>query len=281
MRKILAFSFLIFFVFNGISMASDPSALSNPVDKSGAQGQSRANSEGVRREIDSAEEFYRKGNSSYENGDYEKAISFYEELLKIDEVSEEVFYNLGNSYFKLKKIGKAILNYERALRLDPRDKDTQLNLKLAKEMTADKINTSERGFVLNALFFLYDKMNINELLLMSSLLYLAIILILIFSIFFVDRRRFLFYTAGTFGAIFFIFLIFLFTKIQNENFTKTGIIIAERADVRSGPKDDYLLQFTLHEGAKFSIVKEMLDWYEIELSKDLKGWIPKTSVDII
>lgn len=251
-KKIVAFSFLAFFIFNGI-----PAAAETP------------------------EELYKKGNSSYENRDYEKAISSYEELLRIDEISEDVFYNLGNSYFKLKKIGNAILNYERALRLDPRDKDTQLNLKLAKEMTVDKINTSERGFVLNALLFLYDRMNVNELSAICSFFYLAIIFILIFSIFFVDKRRFLFYTAGTFGAIFFIFFIFLFTKIQNENFTKTGIIITEKADVRSGPKEDYLLQFTLHEGAEVGIVKYAQDWYEIELSKDLKGWIPKTSVDII
>ena len=83
----------------------------------------------------------------------------------------------------------------------------------------------------------------------------------------------MFYTAGTFGAIFFILFIFLFAKIRNENFTKTGIIVAEKADAKSGPKEDYLLQFTLHEGTKISIVKEAQDWYEIELSKDLKGWI--------
>ena len=57
--------------------------------------------------------------------------------------------------------------------------------------------------------------------------------------------------------------------------------MAEKIDVRSGPKEDYLLQFTLHEGAKVSIVKDVQNWYEIELSKDLKGWIPKPSVDII
>jgi len=252
MKKIFAFSFLIFFIFTGISTAFD-----NP------------------------EELYKKGNSSYENGDYKKAVSFYEELLGINEVSPEVFYNLGNSYFKLKKIGKAILNYERALKLDPRDKDTQLNLKLAKAMAIDKINTSERGFVLTALLFLYDRVNENELSLICSFFYLAIILFLIFSIFFVAKKRFMFYTAGLFGAIFFILLIFLFAKIRNENFIKTGIIVAEKADARSGPKEDYLLQFTLHEGTKFSIIKDTQDWYEIELSKDLKGWISKTSADII
>jgi tetratricopeptide (TPR) repeat protein len=252
MKKSLAFSFLIVFISVGISMA-----LENP------------------------EEFYNKGNSSYENGDYEKAVSFYEELLRIDKISPEVFYNLGNSYFKLKKIGKAILNYERALKIGPRDKDTQLNLKLAKAMTIDKIKTPERGFILNMLLFLYDNMNINELTLMCSFFYLVIILILIFSIFFVAKRRFMFHMAGIFSAIFFILFIFLFAKIRNENFTKTGIIIAEKTDARSGPKEDYLLQFSLHEGTKVSIIKDSQDWYEIELSKDLKGWISKSRVDII
>nr|MBU1328850.1 tetratricopeptide repeat protein [Candidatus Omnitrophota bacterium] len=251
-KKILVFYFLIFFIFAGISIA-----------------------------VEEPEGLYKKGNASYENGDYEKAVSFYEGLLRINEVSQEVFYNLGNSYFKLKKIGKAILNYERALRIDPRDKDAQFNLKLTKEMTVDKINTSEKGFVLNMLLFVYDRVNIDELSLMCSFLYLVIILILIFSIFFIAKRRFMFYTVGVFGAVFFILLLFLFTKIRNENFTKAGIIVTEKADARSGPKEDYLLQFTLHEGAEVSIIKDAQDWYEIELSKDLKGWIPKTSVDII
>ena len=75
MKKIFAFYFLIFFIFIGISTAAD-----------------------------TPEELYKKGNSSYESEDYEKAISIYEELIGMDEVSPEVFYNLGNSYFKLNKI---------------------------------------------------------------------------------------------------------------------------------------------------------------------------------
>ena len=149
MKKILVFSFLIFLISAGVLIAAEiPEGL------------------------------YKKGNSSYENGDYEKAVSFYGELVKTDRVSPEVFYNLGNSYFKLKKIGKAILNYERALRLDPRDRDIQLNLRLARSMSVDKINAPERGFVLAAILFLYDRMTVNELTAMSSFFYLAVIFVL-------------------------------------------------------------------------------------------------------
>lgn len=252
MKKIFAFSFLVFFACAGISIAAV-----------------------------APEELYQKGNASYENNDYERAVSIYEELVSMDRTGPEVFYNLGNSYFKLKKIGKAILNYERALRLDPRDKDTQLNLKLARAMAVDKINTDERGFILNALFFLYDRLSVDELSLVCSALYLLMILVLIFSIFFVAKRRFMVYTAGTFGVIFLTFLIFLFAKINGENSTKTGIVVVEKVDVRSGPKEDYLLQFTLHEGVKASVIKKVQGWYEIGLSRDLRGWVPETSVDII
>jgi len=252
MKRIFAFSFLVFFIFTGISIA-----------------------------VEGPEELYTKANSSYENMDYEKAVSLYEGLLRMDNISPEVFYNLGNSYFKLKKIGKAVLNYERALRLDPRDRDIRLNLKIARSMAIDKINTPEKDFILGAILFLYDRMTANELAAICSLFYLAVVLFLILSIKFIAKRRLMFYTAGAFGAVVFILIIFLSVKINKENFTKTGIIVAEKIDVRSGPKEDYLLQFTLHEGAKVSIVKDAQNWYEIELSKDLKGWIPKPSVDII
>ncbi|MBU1913012.1 MAG: tetratricopeptide repeat protein [Candidatus Omnitrophica bacterium] len=252
MKKVVTFYFLVFFIFTGRSIA-----------------------------VEGPEELYVKANSSYENMDYEKAASLYEGLLRMDNISPEVFYNLGNSYFKLKKIGKAILNYERALRLDPRDRDIRLNLKIARSMAIDKINTPEKGFILGAILFLYDRMTANELAAMCSLFYLAVVLFLILSIKFIAKRRLMFYTAAAFGAVVFILIIFLSVKINKENFTKTGIIVAEKIDVRSGPKEDYLLQFTLHEGAKVSIVKDAQNWYEIELSKDLKGWIPKPSVDII
>jgi len=229
----------------------------------------------------SAEDIYLKANLSYENKDYEKAISLYEMLVKMDRVSPEVFYNLGNSFFKLKKIGHAILNYERALRLAPRDRDIQSNLKLARAMVIDKIDVPTKGFILTVMLFLYDMMNINELAIVSSIFYLVIILLLIFSIFFVAKKRVIFYNIGVLAIAWITLLIFLFAKVQNENFTKQAVIISDKVDARSGPKEDYLLQFTLHEGTKVRILQERQDWYEIDLSKGLRGWLPKPSAEII
>ncbi|MFA5388148.1 MAG: tetratricopeptide repeat protein [Candidatus Omnitrophota bacterium] len=230
---------------------------------------------------DSPEGLYEKGNACYEDGDYDKAVSFYEQLIKMDRVSPEVFYNLGNSYYKLKKTGKAILNYERALREAPRDRNIRFNLEIARSAAVDKISAGERGLILDAAAFLYDRVSLDELTAACSFFYLAVILLLILSIFFVARRKGMLYAAGSLGVVLFAALIFLAAKIRDEDFIKKGIITAEKVDARSGPKEDYLVQFTLHEGAKIVVLEKAQGWYEIDLSGDLKGWIPDTSVDII
>ncbi|MFH1854638.1 MAG: tetratricopeptide repeat protein [Candidatus Omnitrophota bacterium] len=229
----------------------------------------------------SAEELYRKAGLNYENEDYKNAISLYEMLLKMDRVSPEVYYNLGNSYFKIKKTGKAIVNYKRALRLDPGGRDIQHNLKLARASAVDKIEQPEKGFLIKVILLPYDRMNINQLTVIVSSVYLSIIAFLIFSIFFITKRRVLFYAAGASAAALITFLIFLVLKIHTENYTRYAVVTSEKIDVRSGPKEDYLLQFTLHEGAEIRVVKEGQGWYEIDLSKDLRGWLPSDTVEII
>jgi len=229
----------------------------------------------------SPEHIYRKANLNYENEAYEEAVSLYDELVKMDRVSPEVFYNLGNSYFKLKKIGKAIVNYERALEAAPGDRDIISNLKLAQAGIVDKIEAPERGFILDMILFAYDKMDVNQLTLFSSLFYFSIIALLIFAIFFITQRKTLFYTSGTIALALVIFLIFLFSKIHSETLVTHAVVVVGKVDVRSGPKKDYLPQFTIHEGTKVKVVKERQDWFEIDLSKDLRGWIPKDSVEII
>lgn len=251
MRKIISIFALIFFIFCSIAFAQ------------------------------SAEEIYRKACLSYESENYEEAVSLYETLIGMDKLNAEVFYNLGNSYFKMRKIGMAILNYERAMRLAPRDRDIKLNLKLAKSMILDKIETPGTGFILNLALLPYNKFNINELTVFVSVFYLAIILVLIFSIFLAEKRRGLFYTAGAFMILCILFTIFLAAKIHSENVLKKAIVVSQKVDVRSGPKDDYLLQFSLHEGTALRVVKERQNWYEIDLSRDLRGWLPKDSVEVI
>jgi SH3-like domain-containing protein len=52
-------------------------------------------------------------------------------------------------------------------------------------------------------------------------------------------------------------------------------------EVRSGPGDDFILQFTGHEGLEFRVDEEAEGWYRISLPNGIKGWIPQEAVEII
>ena len=83
----------------------------------------------------------------YQEGDYQKAIDLYNEMLSDDLESATVYYNLGNCYYKQGEIAKAILNYERALLLHPGDNDIKYNLTMAQKATVDNIKVLPELFL--------------------------------------------------------------------------------------------------------------------------------------
>jgi tetratricopeptide (TPR) repeat protein len=86
-------------------------------------------------------------NIAYAKKDFTRAISLYEKELSLDQEAPELYYNLGNAYFKNNNIPMAILNYERAKKLKPEDEDLEVNLKLANQQIADKMDGAEIHFL--------------------------------------------------------------------------------------------------------------------------------------
>ncbi len=79
---------------------------------------------------------YNLGNALYQQQRYQEAT---EQFLHSSEKNDDKlskaksFHNLGNSYFKGNQLDKAISAYENALKLNPNDMDTKYNLALAKK----------------------------------------------------------------------------------------------------------------------------------------------------
>ena len=57
----------------------------------------------------SSMELFKQGNSAYNKSEYKKAISLYEQTLKMGQFSAELYYNLGNSYYKLNNIAEVFI----------------------------------------------------------------------------------------------------------------------------------------------------------------------------
>lgn len=82
----------------------------------------------------------------------------------------------------------------------------------------------------------------------------------------------------------FIFVL-IFTILQPLNTsvaqaTSTVTIISNQTNVREGPGLSYKKVGQVNSGDKFSVLKENGDWFQIELSKNKKGWVAKWVVNL-
>ena len=87
----------------------------------------------------SMEPLVEQGNTAYNEGDYQKAISLYEQTLKMGQHSAALYFNLGNAYYRLNKVAQSIYYFEKAKQLNPKDEDIQINSAFAQNMTIDAI----------------------------------------------------------------------------------------------------------------------------------------------
>ena len=72
-----------------------------------------------------------KNNQGLFQSDYNKAIEFFEDAIKIDSQSAIIHYNLGSAYLAMKEYVKSKNYLHKAVTLDPRFKEAYYNLALA------------------------------------------------------------------------------------------------------------------------------------------------------
>jgi len=65
------------------------------------------------------EGFIKKGDKCFENGDYEKAMEYYEEAINIEQKCAEAWYKKGNVLSRIEEDEKALEAYENATKIKP------------------------------------------------------------------------------------------------------------------------------------------------------------------
>ena len=222
-------------------------------------------------------------NQAYSDGNFEDAISLYEQVLEHDYEAPQLYYNLGNSYFKSNNLPAAILNYERAKRLAANDEDIAFNLKLANLKTPDKIES------IPTLFFKTWWNSFARLFSGKQWAIISIvsfwICILMFCVYIttnkVDNKKIFFW----FSALLLLLTIFSFTyayqgyKAVNSN--NEAIIFSASVTIKSSPDENGTDLFVLHEGTKVMILDGIGEWNKIKLSDGSVGWIRSEAVETI
>lgn len=221
-----------------------------------------------------AQKEFKKGNDLFQKGDFAKAISIYEHVLKQGEESSELYFNLGNAYYKTDNTAAAILNYERAKRLNPSDEDIDFNLKLTNLRVTDKIEALPEVFfkrwwaVLSSMLSTDGWAKISIGILFTSLFFFIIytisVSVALKKLFFFGGILLIFAGAGSY------FLGNFSMELHYSN--QEAILFSPSVYIKSSPDERSTDLFMLHEGTKVKILDTVGEWKKIRIDNGNLGW---------
>ncbi|MFA6079745.1 MAG: tetratricopeptide repeat protein, partial [Candidatus Omnitrophota bacterium] len=224
----------------------------------------------------SREAIFTRGNAYFASGDYPKAISEYESLVKMKEASGNILYNLANAYMKSGDTGHAILNYERARLLMPRDIDLIMNLRTARQLMKQKDPRSNKSWFESSLDGLYHYLTLSETFFLALFLYYVLISLTLVYIF---VRKIRSYTKT--AIIIISLLIFsAILPIRNKvvELEKGGVVSGAITDARYEPSMSSKVHYPLYDGMKVLVLKTNEGWYKVKRNDGKIGWVEKKFV---
>jgi len=225
---------------------------------------------------------YAQGNAAYRQGNFASAEQLYLRLLDSGVNSGSVYYNLGNTCFKQKKLGDAIYYWEKAQQQNPLDNDIRENLQLANLMIVDRIESRLNPWPVRMLSAVQNFFSIEQ----ESWIVLGLFVAanVFFTLYLTLQSRNSFralVVSFVFGALFLVFAGSLAWKIYQADYSKQGIVVEQKVDVRSGPGQENISVFTIHEGIKVRVLGSAAGWYQISLPNGWNGWLPRNYLRIL
>jgi len=226
---------------------------------------------------------FAQGNSEYQQQNYAAAERYYSQILNAGMESGAVYYNLGDACFKQKKLGEAIYYWEKSRQRFPSDRDTRENLELANLMIVDRIEMHPDPLPMRVLSALLQLLTIfQESRVVLGLFILANVLFSLSLLAKNSRNSFRALIASlVIACVFVIFGCSLCWKIYDRDYRKKGIVVEQKADVRSGPGSENITVFTVHEGIKVRVHEATNGWYQISLPNGWNGWLPQRYVRVL
>ena len=226
---------------------------------------------------------FAEANGAYQKGDYDAAEQSYRRLLDANVDSGTVYYNLGNVCFKQKRLGEAIYYWEKARRQMPGDRDVRENLELANLMIVDRIEVQSPPFPVRVAARFTNLLGAAQESWLVLLLFSTANLLLGFYLLARNWRHAFRALVGTLVALA-LLLVFgasLAWKIYDGAQNREGVVVESKADVRSGPGNDNVTVFTVHEGILVQVRGAAGDWFQVSLPNGWSGWVEARALRIL
>lgn len=218
------------------------------------------------------ETFFTAGNAAYSQGEYDKAIEIYNNILAEEGNGAGLLYNLANSYAQKGRVGLAILNYERALKILPADADILGNLaKVRKDsgLFTEKPGKVEQFFSLLSI----DGWTIGAF---ACLLLLAILLAARFK-----HRVFPRSLIVTGYSALFLLLLSVSATLYSYQTYNPLVVIADDVKLQVSPFEGATSTGAIEEGRLLFPVKQHGDYTYVADRSGRKGWLQNSAVEAV
>ncbi len=225
------------------------------------------------------------GSRAYLDGDWAGALDYWKQIETSGYQAGELFYNMGNAYFKLSEPGEAILYWEKADRLMGENSDLSANLAIARARLVDKLDEPVRLPIWNKFDRLRAAFPRDTLALGGT-----VFCFLVFATLgirkwawrgFAARRR-LTRLVWALVVVLAVDLSLLALDVRDDLTRREGVLTETEVQVLSAPAEETgKLLFSLHEGTKVRVLRELEGWFEISAGTDRQGWVKRGTIGII
>lgn len=211
----------------------------------------------------------------YQQGDYEAALTAYQEIIQSGFEAPDLYYNMGNAAFRSNRIGHAILYFEKALKMDPSHEDAIHNLEFVSRYRVDAFDEVPEFFLRT---WIWKGVRLVPERTWSILALFFFTLMLTSILFYLFTKRLTLKKAGFFTALLSLILFgttLAASVVRHHNIVapEQGVILSPSVVVRSTPSDSGTELFILHEGTMIRTNESVTGWQNIRIIDGREGWI--------
>jgi tetratricopeptide (TPR) repeat protein len=227
------------------------------------------------------EQLFEAGNKYFSNKEYELALKNYLAIENKKAFSVELYYNIGNTYFRLNEYANSILYYERGLKLDPKNKNLNLNLKVAKSRLKGEVYIVPNFFLINWKNSIANLFTPNIWKLISILLLTACGVVFVIYYFSINQKTILFYCFILLTLLFSISIFSGFTRQNQINDKAHAIVFGDRTIGKDSPEENSSDKIKMFKGQKIRIIDKDNNWVKVKTEDGKEAWIEDKDIIII
>jgi len=209
----------------------------------------------------------------YEKGDFDSALREFQAVKASGIENAALYYNIGNCYYRQGQLGRAVAGYRRALMLAPRDADAKTNLALIRAAVGNTDSTlaAVPAAVTSLPLRFFSARQYQWVFYLAYYVAAACFLAVLFLR---GRLR----RIGIYGLVAALVVGGIALALSEYGISKyraatDGVVVRDRAPLKSGPGDAFQEIATLPDGLELKVRAKSGIWVEVQLSSGDVGWL--------